>query len=71
MHTEWPTRAHPGPRPRIVLTSIWGELTVSKHENHEIYHEAKPILQSYSALMIITKMPITQDLSLIPKLGLF
>ena len=37
--------------------------------NHEIYHETKSVLQSCSALMIITNMPITQDLSLIPKLG--
>ena len=38
-------------------------------KNHEIYHETKSIPQSCSALMIITNMPITQDLSLIPKLG--
>ena len=45
MHTEWTTRAHLGPSPRSGIvrqhnkidseTSIWADLTVSKHENHE------------------------------------
>ena len=37
----------------------------------KIYHETKPLLQEISALMIITNMAITLDLSSLPKLCKF
>ena len=52
-------------------TSIWPCLTASNHEMQEIHHATKFVLQSCSALMIITNMPLAQDQSVIPKLVCF